>query len=105
MSTLAEEIVTEVEKRSAYMEVLPGIRMVAVSLGYTLVELSCGTMGICATPRLSADAGFGFYPEAGTLGKLHILSLMERMLSKHPLEQSVGIAATNALSAMTRACC
>ena len=51
MPTLSEEIVEEVRKRSASLEGLPGIRMVAISLGYTFVELDNGTMGVCFTPR------------------------------------------------------
>jgi hypothetical protein len=38
MPTLSEEIVEEVQKRSACLEDLPGIRMVAISIGYTFVE-------------------------------------------------------------------
>lgn len=97
MPTLREEIVDELEKRSAYLENIPGIRMVAISLGYTLVELSNGTMGVCATPRSSSESCV-HYPGAGTLAKKHILELTRLMLSDHPLEKSVGIAAVNALS-------
>jgi uncharacterized protein len=50
MPTLNEEIVEEVRKRSASPECLPGIRMVAISLGYTFVELDKQTMGVCSTP-------------------------------------------------------
>ena len=92
MPTLSEEIVDEVQKRSAFLEDLPGIRMVAISLGYTFVELNNGTMGVCFTPR-SGSESCAHYPRAGTLAKKHILELTKLMLSPHPLEKSVGIAA------------
>jgi uncharacterized protein len=97
MPTLCEEIVAEVQKRSASLEDLPGIRMVAISLGYTFVELSNGTMGVCSTPR-SYNGSCAHFPKAGTLAKEHILELTELMLSQHPLEKCVGIAAVNAVS-------
>ncbi|MFH0998084.1 MAG: DUF364 domain-containing protein [Pseudomonadota bacterium] len=99
MPTLSEEIVEEVQKRSACLEDLPGIRMVAISLGYTFVELSNGTMGICSTPRFGSES-CAHYPRAGTLAKKHTLELTELMLSPHPLEKCVGIAAVNAVSQM-----
>jgi uncharacterized protein (DUF4213/DUF364 family) len=99
MPALCEEIVDEVQKRSASLEDLPGIRMVAISLGYTFVELNNGTMGICSTPRSDSNS-CEHYPGAGTLAKKHILELTGLMLSPHPLEKSVGIAAVNALSQM-----
>jgi hypothetical protein len=99
MPTLSEEIVDEVQKRSAFLEDLPGIRMVAISLGYTFVELSNGTMGVCFTPRSDSES-CAHYPRAGTLAKKHILDLTELMLSPQPLEKSVGIAAVNAVSQM-----
>ncbi len=97
MPTLSEEIVEEVQKRSAALEHLPGIRMAAISLGYTFVELDNETMGVCFTSR-SASASCTHYAKAGTLVQKHILELTELMLSPHPLEKSVGIAAVNALS-------
>lgn len=97
MPTLCEEIVEEVHKRSASLEDLPGIRMVAISLGYTFVELNNGTMGVCFTPRSDSES-CAHNPRAGTLAKKHILGLTELMLSANPLEKSVGIAAVNALS-------
>jgi uncharacterized protein len=99
MPTLSEEIVEEVQKRSAALEGLPGIRMVAISLGYTFVELNNGTMGVCFTPR-SDSTSCAHNPRAGTLAKKHILGLTDMMLSPYPLEKSVGIAAVNALSQM-----
>ena len=99
MSTLSEEIVEEVKKRSAFLEDLPGIRMVAISLGYTFVELNNGTMGVCFTPRSDSES-CAHYPKAGTLAKKHILELTELMLSPHSLEKSVGVAAVNAVSQM-----
>ena len=99
MPTLTEEIVDEVQKRSVSMEGIPGIRMVAISFGYTLVELDNGTMGVCSTLR-SDNKSCAHNPRAGTLAKKHILGLTELMLSPHPLEKSVGIAAVNALSQM-----
>jgi uncharacterized protein len=99
MPTLSEEIVEEVQKRSESLEGLPGIRMVAISLGYTFVELNNGTMGICSTPR-SDNKSCAHNPRAGTLAKKHILALTELMLSPHPIEKCVGIAAVNAVSQM-----
>jgi hypothetical protein len=99
MPSLSEEIVAEVRKRSESLEGLPGIRMVAISLGYTFVELDNGTMGVCFTPR-SDSQSCAHYSRAGTLAKKHILELTKLMLSPHPLEKSVGIAAVNALSQM-----
>ena len=97
MPTLSEEIVEEVQKRSASLEGLPGIRMVAISIGYTFVELNNGTMGVCFTPRSDSES-CAHYPRAGTLAKKHILELTELMLSQQPLEKCVGIAAVNAVS-------
>ena len=99
MPTWNEEIVVEVQKRSESLEDLPGIRMVAISLGYTFVELDNGTMGVCSTPRSDCKS-CAHNPRAGTLAKKHILGLTELMLSPHPLEKCVGIAAVNALSQM-----
>lgn len=99
MPTLCEEIVEEVQKRSESLESFPGIRMVAISLGYTFVELNNGTMGVCFTPRSDIES-CAHYPRAGTLAKKHILGLTDLMLSTHPLEKSVGIAAINAVSQM-----
>lgn len=50
MSKLNEEIVAEVQTRSACLKSLPKVRMVAISLGYTLVELDSDTLGVCFTP-------------------------------------------------------
>ena len=99
MPTLSEEIVEEVQKKSASLKYLPGIRMVAISLGYTFVELENETMGVCFTPRSSSES-CAHYPKAGTLAPKHILDLINLMLSPHPLEKSVGIAAVNAVSQM-----
>ena len=97
MSTLTEEIVAEVRHRSAVLPHLPEVRTVAISLGYTFVELSNDTMGVCFTPR-SESASCAHYPRAGTLSQRHILDLAELMLSANPLEKSVGVAAVNAVS-------
>ncbi len=99
MSTLTEEIVAEVRCRSAALPHLPEVRTVAISLGYTFVELSNETMGVCFTPR-SESASCAHYPRAGTLTQKHVLDLAELMLSANPLEKSVGIAAVNAVSQM-----
>jgi uncharacterized protein (DUF4213/DUF364 family) len=99
MISLREEIVEAVENRAASLEALPGIRMVAISLGYTFVELNNGIMGVCFTPRSESNA-CTHYPKAGTLAQKHILELTKLMLSPNPLERSVGIAAVNALSQM-----
>ncbi|MFZ2631486.1 MAG: DUF364 domain-containing protein [Desulfosalsimonadaceae bacterium] len=103
MPTLSEEIVAEVRNRFASLNGLPNIRMVAISLGYTFVELEGDTMGVCFTPRSEA-ASCSHYPKAGTLAKKHILELTELMLSPHPLEKSVGIAAVNAVSQIIMDC-
>lgn len=97
MSTLTEEIVAEVHRRSAALPHLPEVRTVAISLGYTFVELSDDTMGVCFTPR-SDSASCAHYPKAGTLTQKHILDLAELMLSPNSLEKSVGVAAVNAVS-------
>jgi uncharacterized protein (DUF4213/DUF364 family) len=97
MPTLPEEIVDEVRKRAAFLHPLPHIRSVAISLGYTYVELSNEIMGVCFTPR-SASASCAHYAKAGTLANSDIFDLMALMLSNQPLERSVGIAAVNAVS-------
>jgi uncharacterized protein len=97
MRTLSEEIVEEVRNCAAALEDLPGIRTVAISLGYTFVELSNGVMGVCFTPKSESET-CAHYSHAGTLAKKHILDLSRLMLSSHPLEKSVGVAAINALS-------
>ena len=99
MTALIEEIVEEVQKRSLILKVLPEIRMVAISLGYSFVELSNDKMGICFTPR-SINASCTHYHKAGTLTNKNILELAELMLSEHPLEKSIGVAVVNVLSQM-----
>lgn len=99
MPALNEEIVREVQKRSASLKNLPEIRTVAISLGYSFVELSNERMGICFTAR-SESPSCNHYHRAGELRKKHILELTELMLSDHPLERSVGIAAINVVSQM-----
>jgi uncharacterized protein (DUF4213/DUF364 family) len=71
--------------------------MVAISLGYTLVELDNDSLGVCFTPRSAADS-CTHYQSAGTLTQKPVLELAELMLSPDPLEKSVGIAAVNAVS-------
>ena len=97
MSKLNEEIVAEVQARSACLTNIPKVRMVAISLGYTLVELDTDTLGVCFTPRSGADSCV-HYQSAGTLAQKPVLELAELMLSPNPLEKSVGIAAVNAVS-------
>jgi hypothetical protein len=97
MSKLNEEIVAEVRTRSACLTNIPKVRMVAISLGYTLVELDNDTLGVCFTPRSAADS-CTHCQSAGTLTQKPALELAELMLSPHPLEKSVGIAAVNAVS-------
>lgn len=97
MATLIEDIVNDVNTRAAALETLPGIRMVAISLGYTLVELDNGILGLCYTPR-SASGSCSHYDKAGTLAEKPVNELTELMLSKLPLERSVGVAAVTALS-------
>ncbi len=97
MSKLNEEIVAEVRTRSACLKNIPGVRMVAISLGYTLVELENDSLGVCFTPRSAADS-CTHYQGAGTLTQKPVLELAELMLSPDPLEKSVGIAAVNAVS-------
>ena len=97
MSKLNEEIVAEVRTRSACLKSLPKVRMVAISLGYTLVELDNDSLGVCFTPRSAADS-CAHYQSAGTLTQKPVLELTKLMLSPNPLEKSVGIAAVNAVS-------
>ncbi|MGE0082937.1 MAG: DUF364 domain-containing protein [Desulfococcaceae bacterium] len=98
MPALNEEIVREVQKRSASLS-LPEVRTVAISLGYTFVELSNDRMGVCFTAH-SASPSCNHYHSAGSLRKKNILELTELMLSDHPLERSVGIAAVTVVSQM-----
>lgn len=98
MPTLNEEIVDEVQRRSTSIKI-PGIRMVAISLGYTFVELENDAMGVCFTPR-SKSGSCAHYSKAGKLAQKDILELTELMLSSNPLEKSVGIAAVNVVSQM-----
>lgn len=96
MATLNEEIVDEVKKGMAVVEI-PGIRTVVISLGYTFVELDNEIMGGCFTPR-SKSGSCAHYQKAGGLARRGLLELTELMLSGNPLEKSVGIAAVNAAS-------
>jgi uncharacterized protein len=97
MVTLQEEIIAEVKNRADELDAVPGVRMVAISLGYTFVELDNGIMGVCFTPR-SDSGSCTHYQSAGTLSGKPVLQLAELMGSVHPLERSVGVAAVNALS-------
>jgi len=97
MPPLNKEIVAEVRTRSACLKSLPKVNLVAISLGYTLVELENNTLGVCFTPRSGADSCV-HYQSAGTLAQKPVLELAELMLSPNPLEKSVGIAAVNAVS-------
>lgn len=99
MTPLNEEIVREVQTRAASLGTLPEVRTVAMSLGYSFVELSNERMGICFTAR-SSSRSCNHYHNAGTLRKKNILELTELMLSDHPLERSIGICAVNAVSQM-----
>lgn len=98
MGTLNEEIVDEVKRRSSSLKI-PGIRMVAISLGYTFVELENNTMGVCFTPR-SDSSSCAHYSRAGQLAKRDIVELTDLMLSGNPIEKSVGVAAVNVVSQM-----
>ena len=97
MATLQEDIIAEVKNCADELDGIPIVRMVAISLGYTLVELDNGIMGVCFTPR-SDSGSCAHYPSAGTLSGKPVLQLAELMRSGHPLERSVGVAAVNALS-------
>jgi len=97
MATLQEDIIAEVKNCADELDGIPIVRMVAISLGYTLVELDNGIMGVCFTPR-SDSGSCAHYPAAGTLSGKPVLQLAELMRSGHPLERSVGVAAVNALS-------
>lgn len=97
MATLQEEIIAEVTTRSKLLNGIPDVRMVAISLGYTLVELDNGIMGVCFTPR-SNSGSCAHYSGAGSLSEKPVLALCPLMQSSHPLERSVGVAAVNALS-------
>ena len=65
MSKLNEEIVAEVQTRSACLKDFPKVRMVAISLGYTFVELDNNIMGVCFTPRPGSNF-CAHYLSAGT---------------------------------------
>lgn len=97
MTTLIEDIVRDIHTRSATLETIPGIRTVAISLGFTFVELENGTMGLCYTPR-TVSGSCSHYARAGKLAETPVLELAELMLSKNTLERSVGVAAVTALS-------
>jgi uncharacterized protein len=97
MAALQAEIITELNTCAHALEGIPGVCMVAISLGYTFVELDNGIMGVCFTPR-SASGSCAHYPAAGTLSGKSVMQLAELMGSGHPLERSVGVAAVNALS-------
>jgi len=97
MTTLQEEIIAEVTARSTRLDVIPKVRMVAISLGYTFVELDNGIMGVCFTPR-NDSGSCAHYSGAGSLSEKPVLELCPLMQSSHPLERSVGVAAVNALS-------
>ncbi len=97
MMTLQEEIIAEVTARSTHLDDIPDVRMVAISLGYTFVELDNGIMGVCFTPR-SNSGSCAHYSGAGALSEKPVLELCLLMRARHPLERSVGVAAVNALS-------
>ena len=97
MTTLQEEIIAEVTNGLHGLNEVPGVRMVAISLGYTFVELDNGIMGVCFTPR-SDSGSCAHYPGAGTLSEKQVQELCPLMRSYHTLERSVGVAAVNALS-------
>lgn len=96
-TTLQDEIIAEVTNGVNQLDVIPEVRMVAISLGYTFVELENGIMGVCFTPR-SDSGSCAHYPAAGTLSGKPVLALGQLMRSGHLLERSVGVAAVNALS-------
>jgi len=97
MTALQEDIIEEVTKRSKQLIDIPGVSMVAISLGYTFVELDNGIMGVCFTPR-SDSGSCAHYSGAGVLSEKPVLELCPLMRAGHPLERSVGVAAVNALS-------
>ena len=99
MTELNKDIVRTVRKRAGGFSALPQIRLVAISLGYSFVELENDRMGICFTPR-AASQSCSHYNQAGSLRKRSLLELADLMLSDHPLEKSVGIAAVNVISQM-----
>lgn len=97
MPILNEDIVNDVVNRTAALPSVPGVRMVAISLGYTFVELDNGVMGVCFTPR-STNGSCAHYTRAGSLSKKPAVELARLMLSDTPHEKCVGVAAVNALS-------
>lgn len=97
MPSLNEDIVNDVVNRAGSLDPVPGVRTVAISLGYTFVELDNGAFGICFTPR-STSGSCAHYAKAGTLSTRPATELARLMLSGIPLEKSVGVAAVNALS-------
>ncbi|WP_028315055.1 Rossmann-like domain-containing protein [Desulfatibacillum aliphaticivorans] len=97
MSELAKDILHAVRDQASIFSSIPEVRMVAMSLGYTFVELENDRMGICFTPRASSPS-CTHYSRAGSLSKMGLLELAGLMISDNPLEKSVGIAAANVLS-------
>lgn len=97
MTTLQQDIIAELANRSKQLDDIPDVRMVAISLGYTLVELDNDMMGVCFTPRFDSGS-CAHYSGAGNLSKQSLFELCPLILSSHPLERSVGVAAVNALS-------
>ncbi|MFA6009690.1 MAG: DUF364 domain-containing protein [Desulfobacteraceae bacterium] len=97
MPSLNEDIVNDVVNRAGSLDPVPGVRTVAISLGYTFVELDNGAFGVCFTPR-STSGSCAHYAKAGTLSTRPATELARLMLSGIPLEKSVGVAAVNALS-------
>ena len=97
MTSLSQAIVDEVHHRAEQLPELPEVSMVAISLGFTLVELANGVCGISFTPR-SQSGSCAHYNGAGSLSTRTALSLCRLMCSEKPLEKCVGAAAVNALS-------
>lgn len=99
MSELAKDILHAVKDQASIFSSIPEVRMVAMSLGYSFVELENERMGICFTPRASSPS-CTHYSRAGSLSKMGLLELAGLMISGNLLEKSVGIAAVNVLSQM-----
>jgi len=99
MTTFNEALVAEVTDQARALPGLPRVNLVALSLGFTLVELANGVCGLSFTPR-SPSRTCAHFEKAGTLTGLPVLELAGLLTAPTPIEKSVGLAAVNALSRM-----
>jgi len=71
------------------------IEDIRIGLAYTAVLLSGGRAGVCYTPR--NEAGYCCDPVGGSRIGSSAASILEWIVSSHPVERAVGIALLNAL--------